>query len=136
MWLTWYSLPQLNESEETDVEVTWEDQEKINTFSKLNSRLQDLEENYEEKKKEKEYLEDLASELELADEDELVKFRIGDSFFSIRLDEAQERIESQGAELETDLKAIRDELEGIESKMTDLKALLYAKFGKSINLER
>ena len=64
---------QLQEGDETEAEVTWEDQRNINTFSKLNIRLDSLEDKYKDKKRELEYLEDLVSELELADEDEKIK---------------------------------------------------------------
>ena len=59
--------------EETDVDVSWEDQQNINSFSKLNLKLDRLEETQTETKREKEYLDDLSTELELADEDELFK---------------------------------------------------------------
>jgi len=66
----------LAQEEENDdaAEVTWEDQQRINTFSKLNTRMRNLEEKLEELKREKEALDDLAMELELADEDEPVLY--------------------------------------------------------------
>merc|ERR1711879_762313 len=54
-----------NDAEE-DVEVERADQEKINAFSSLNHRLNDIEDLLELKKDEKEQLEDLSMELELA----------------------------------------------------------------------
>ena len=63
----------LNEGEDNESQVTWEDQNNINKFSKLNVRLDALDTKYEAKKTEKEYLEDLSNELELADEEELIK---------------------------------------------------------------
>lgn len=63
----------LNEGEDNESQVTWEDQNNINKFSKLNVRLDTLDVKYEAKKTEKEYLEDLSNELELADEEELIK---------------------------------------------------------------
>jgi hypothetical protein len=41
---------QIPKEQETDQEVTWEDQQKINVFSRLNVTFQDLEELYKEKK--------------------------------------------------------------------------------------
>ncbi|KAJ3052511.1 hypothetical protein HK097_006113 [Rhizophlyctis rosea] len=126
----------LREGEEADAEVTWEDQQNINAFSKLNGRLEALDEIYQEKKKEKEYLEDLTQELELADEDESVKYRIGDAYVSITLDEANERITAENSELSTELDGITSKMETINKEMAKLKAILYGKFGKSINLEK
>lgn len=59
----------LKSEEETDVPVTWEDQQKINSFSKYVSRLEKRETELVKKTQEREYLEDLETELELSDED-------------------------------------------------------------------
>ncbi|KAJ3276496.1 hypothetical protein HK104_003657 [Borealophlyctis nickersoniae] len=129
-------MQMLKEGEEADAEVTWEDQQNINSFSKLNARLDQIEEIYQEKKKEKEYLEDLESELELADEDELIKYRIGDAFVSLPLEECNERIASESAEISGELDKLSAKMVDIGKEMAKLKAILYGKFGKSINLER
>eukprot|EP00842_Homolaphlyctis_polyrhiza_P004439 jgi/Hompol1/4997/HPOL_001099-RA len=130
------SVKLLKEEDENDAEVTHEDQLSINMFSKLNIRLEYQEEIYDGKKKEREYLEDLSSELELADEDELIKYRIGDAYVSIPLPQAMERIKVEQEALDGDLGAVSTKISEIKSEMSRLKALLYAKFGKSINLEK
>ena len=43
-------LTQLKENEEVNAEVTWEDQQNINSFRKLVSKYNDIEEQYEHKK--------------------------------------------------------------------------------------
>ena len=48
--MTTIKLPQINEDEEVNAEVTWEDQQNINSFSKLVSKYNDIEEQYEHKK--------------------------------------------------------------------------------------
>jgi prefoldin subunit 4 len=118
-----------------DTEVRREDQEKINRFSRLHQRETVLEEKLKGKQKDKEDLEEISTELELADEDELVPYKIGDSFVHLPLEEAQtllasstERIDSEVAKLEETLSDLRDE-------MQQLKVALYARFGRSINLE-
>lgn len=63
----------LPEGETNDVEVQWEDQKRINTFSKLNSKLEEYEEQLKGFKTEKEYLDDVSMEMELVDEDEMVQ---------------------------------------------------------------
>ncbi|KAB8300565.1 hypothetical protein EYC80_000723 [Monilinia laxa] len=63
-----------------EVEVRREDQDKINRFSRLHQRELGLEDELKLKNKEKEDLEDVSGELELADEDELIPYKIGDSF--------------------------------------------------------
>ncbi|KAF9900642.1 hypothetical protein EC991_007068 [Linnemannia zychae] len=124
------------EDEEGDIQVSWQDQENINTFSKYNAKLQDLEEAYENKKTEKEYLDDLAMELELADEDEPVKYRIGEAFVSLSLEAAQERISKSQEELDQDIEGLKAQMDEAVEKMEGLKKVLYARFGNAINLEK
>ena len=63
------------------------------------------------------------------------RYKIGDTFVSLPLPEVQdllikstERIEESVSETEERLGAVREEMQG-------LKVALYARFGKSINLE-
>ncbi|TPX32037.1 hypothetical protein SmJEL517_g04774 [Synchytrium microbalum] len=129
-------LRHLAPHEETETEVTREDQQNINTFSKLTAKLDDLELVYDSKKKEKEYLDDLVQELELADEDELIKYRIGDSFFSLTLPECMERISKENSFMDTELEDVQTKMSDIQETLQKLKATLYAKFGKAINLDK
>ncbi|KAJ3173814.1 hypothetical protein HK101_011025 [Irineochytrium annulatum] len=124
------------EEPETEIEVTRDDQNNINSFAKMNARMSDLEEVVDGKKKQKEDLDDLEGELELADEDELIKYRIGEAFISLSLTQCQERIQSEKEEIEGELTEIEGEMETLRAQMDGLKATLYGKFGKSINLER
>ncbi|KAL1921177.1 uncharacterized protein VTP21DRAFT_10893 [Calcarisporiella thermophila] len=126
----------LKEDEEVEVEVSWEDQKNINTFSKLNAKIDDLEDEYQKKKQEKEYLDDLSTELELADEDEPVKYRVGDAFVHLSLSQAQERIEQEQASLDQQIEALGREIENVRGRMTELKTVLYGKFKNAINLEK
>ncbi|CAI2164341.1 9659_t:CDS:2 [Funneliformis geosporum] len=126
----------LNQEEEVDAEVTWEDQQKINSFSKLNAKYSDLEETYNAKKQEKEFLDDLTSELELADKVELIKYKIGESFINIPAEQAIERIEKDKEILIQDLEQLKHNMDDMTDQMRQLKAHLYGKFGKAINLEK
>ncbi|KAI7905068.1 Prefoldin beta-like protein, partial [Cokeromyces recurvatus] len=91
----------LDKKEETDgdVEVTWVDQERINEFSRYNAKIDDLEEQYEKLKQEKEYLDDVAMELELVDEDEAVRYKVGDAFIHVSASEAIEKVEKDSEKL-------------------------------------
>ncbi|CEI98310.1 hypothetical protein RMCBS344292_12421 [Rhizopus microsporus] len=132
------NIRMLNEKEEADgdVEVTWIDQERINEFSKYNAKIDDFEEEYEKLKKEKEYLDDVAMELELADEDEPVRYKIGDAFVHISVSEATERIEKDSERLDLLIEEAKQNIDKVQEKMDELKKLLYAKFGNAINLEK
>ncbi|KAE8538503.1 hypothetical protein D1P53_004864 [Cryptococcus gattii VGV] len=114
------------EDEGDGVEVAWEDQQRINTFSKLNNRLSDIQDLLKVKNEEKEYYDDLSTELELADEDnpQPVLYKIGEAFFYLPLRDARRQLNG-------DLKKYEKEIEGLESKarecengMKELKVLL------------
>ncbi|KAJ1666323.1 hypothetical protein IW140_005195 [Coemansia sp. RSA 1813] len=129
-------FPLLQREDEGDTEVTWEDQQRINTFSKLNTRLERLEAEYKKQKTEKEYLDDLSMEIELLDEDLPVPYKIGDAFVMLPLEEAQERVEREKETIDQHVEDLDSQISEISSKMEDLKKALYKRFGKSINLER
>lgn len=106
--------------------------------------------------KEKEDLDDVSNELELADEDEKIpyvavarvtqeplrsgllttaRYKIGDSFVSLPLPEVQEMLSTSTAKIEEDVAALEEKLGTIRDEQNDLKVELYARFGRSINLE-
>ena len=59
-----------------EVEVRREDQDKINKFSRLHQQEGNLEEELKTKQKDKEDLEEISNELELADEDDKIQYGI------------------------------------------------------------
>ncbi|KAL1860916.1 hypothetical protein Plec18167_003803 [Paecilomyces lecythidis] len=118
-----------------DTEVRREDQEKINRFSRLHQRETTLEELLKAKQKDKEDLEEVSTELELADEDELVPYKIGDSFVSLPLPEAQSLLATSTEKIEEEVSKLEESLGEIREELQRLKVALYARFGRSINLE-
>ncbi|KAL4871318.1 hypothetical protein BDV12DRAFT_183935 [Aspergillus spectabilis] len=118
-----------------DTEVRREDQEKINRFSRLHQRETILEESLKGKQKDKEDLEEISTELELADEDELVPYKIGDSFVHLPLEEAQVLLSSSTEEIDSEVAKLEETLGELRDEMQQLKVALYARFGRSINLE-
>ncbi|KAI0786643.1 Prefoldin subunit 4 [Abortiporus biennis] len=120
---------------EDNAEVTWEDQQRINSFSKLNTRARGIEEKIEALKQEKEALDDLSMELELADEDELVMYRVGEAFVHIPHNRALKRLARDQATLDKELSKLSSSVENCEKEMKELKVVLYAKFGRAINLD-
>ncbi|KAJ2161741.1 hypothetical protein GGF46_001245 [Coemansia sp. RSA 552] len=129
-------FPLLDREEERNAEVTWEDQKQINEFSRLNARLETLEEEYRNQKEEMEYLDDLSMEVELMDEDEKVPYRIGDAFVLVSLEAAQERVEKSKDKIDQHVADLDKQIAGTQDQMEVLKKSLYAKFGQAINLER
>ncbi|KAL9121244.1 MAG: hypothetical protein Q9187_002199 [Circinaria calcarea] len=118
-------------------EVRREDQDKINRFSRLHQREMLLEEELKTKAKDKEDLDEVSNELELADEDDKIpqvpSYR--DSFVSLPLPEVQEMLASSTAKIEEAVLAVEEKLSGVREEMQELKVALYARFGRSINLE-
>ncbi|KAK3344346.1 hypothetical protein B0T25DRAFT_556786 [Lasiosphaeria hispida] len=55
-----------------EIEVRREDQDKINKFSRLHQHELSIEEELKAKNKEKEELDDITAELELADDDDII----------------------------------------------------------------
>ncbi|KAI4731647.1 Prefoldin, subunit 4 [Aureobasidium sp. EXF-10728] len=141
------------EGEET--EVRREDQDKINRFSTLHQKEKLLQAELKTKEvlsilsldsrdkfadtvfiqKEKEDLEEVSSELELADEDEKVSYKIGDSFFLLPLPEVQELLTASVEKIDGDVTAVEEKLGELREEMQQLKTALYGRFGRSINLE-
>ncbi|KAJ3761964.1 Prefoldin subunit 4 [Lentinula raphanica] len=116
-------------------EVTWEDQQKINLFSKLNTRMKGYEAKMETARQEQEALDDLSTELELADEDEPVLYRIGETYLHMPLNQAMKRLEKDRADLDASYSKLSDSSQKCETEMKQLKVALYAKFGTAINLD-
>ncbi|KAH7367343.1 Prefoldin subunit-domain-containing protein [Plectosphaerella cucumerina] len=118
-----------------EVQVRREDQDKINRFSRLHQRELTLQEELKLKMKEKEELDDLNLELELIDEEDKVPYKIGDTYFHILQPQAIELLGEASAKMEEEVEDIESKLETLKEEMTELKVALYARFGKSINLE-
>ncbi|KAF8247492.1 Prefoldin, subunit 4 [Wilcoxina mikolae CBS 423.85] len=115
--------------------LTRADQDKINRFSTLHQKQSSLQTELESKHQEKEYLTDVTSELELADEDELVPYKIGDSFLHLPLEEVQELLEKSTEKIDEEIAEIEKRIDGNRQVMDGLKVELYEKFGKAINLD-
>ena len=76
------------------VNVTFEDQQKINKFARNTSRITELKEEIDVKKKQLQNLEDACEDIMLADDDCLmIPYQIGDVFISHSQEETQEMLE-------------------------------------------
>ncbi|PYH79361.1 prefoldin subunit 4 [Aspergillus uvarum CBS 121591] len=128
-------LSKEDEARGEDNEVRREDQEKINRFSRLHQRETVLEEQLKLKQKDKEDLEEISTELELADEDDLIPYKIGDSFFHLPLEEAQSLLATSTEQIDAEVSKLEENLGDLREELQQLKVALYARFGRSINLE-
>ncbi|XP_071701120.1 probable prefoldin subunit 4 [Rutidosis leptorrhynchoides] len=118
----------------SETEVTWEDQQNINKFGRLNNRYHELEDEIKIAKEANENFEDASNELILTDE-EVVRFQIGEVFAHLPKDEVETRIEQMQETTAKHLQQLMEEKELIIFQMAELKKILYAKFKESINLE-
>ncbi|KAK3024582.1 hypothetical protein RJ639_044324, partial [Escallonia herrerae] len=139
----------------SDSEVTWEDQQNINKFGRLNNRFHELEdeikickvlpfhhsqasvvedEPWRVPEETNENFEDASNELILTDE-EVVRFQIGEVFAHVPKEEVERRIEQMKETTDRNLEKLEQEKEMILAQMAELKKILYGKFKDSINLE-
>lgn len=75
-------------------------------------------------------------ELELADEDVPILYKVASSFFHLSPEQASEKVTKSLESLGTAIDTLENEAETCKERMNDLKAVLYKKFGQAINLER
>ncbi|KAL6498674.1 Prefoldin subunit 4 [Orobanche gracilis] len=121
-------------SSASETEVTWEDQQNINKFGRLNNRLHELDDEIKIAKETNESLEDASNELILTDED-IVRFQIGEVFAHVPRDDVEARIEDMKEATGKNLEKLEEEKESVVAQMSELKKILYGKFKDSINLE-
>ncbi|KAF8547228.1 Prefoldin, subunit 4 [Imleria badia] len=131
------NIHMLAEEEENDdaTKVTWEVQQCINTFSKLNTYLRGIEDRLEDIRQGKEAIDDLAAELELTDQDQLVRYKIGEFIFHLPLPRALDRLAKDRTDIAAQLAHLSTTADECEKGMEELKVALYAKFGRAINLD-
>ncbi|XP_028667755.1 prefoldin subunit 4 [Erpetoichthys calabaricus] len=119
-----------------DVNVTFEDQQKINKFARNTSRMTELREEIESKKKSLQNLEDASEDIMMLDDDSLlIPYQIGDVFISHSQEETQEMLEAAKETLKEEIRDLEEKVGSIQQVLSDLKVQLYAKFGSNINLE-
>jgi len=86
-------------------------------------------------KQEKEAFDDLAMELELADEDQPVLYKVGEAFLHLPHHRATKRLERDQAQVDEEIAKLTELVDQCERDMKALKVELYARFGSAINLD-
>ncbi|PUZ37906.1 hypothetical protein GQ55_9G155500 [Panicum hallii var. hallii] len=124
----------MQQGDGTEAQVTWEDQQNINRFGRLNNRLHELQEDIKLAKEANENLDDAGNELILSDED-VVRFQIGEVFAHMPRDDVETRLEQMKEDAAKKLEGLEEEKESILAQMAELKKILYGKFKDAINLE-
>ncbi|KAL6037007.1 hypothetical protein STEG23_033541 [Scotinomys teguina] len=126
----------MKKADAEDVNVTFEDQQKINKFARNISPITELKEEIEVKKKHLQNLEDTCDDILLADDDCLmIPYQIGDVFINHSQEETQEMLEEAKRTLQGEIDALESRVASIQRVLADLNMQLYEKFGSNINLE-
>ncbi|XP_059179584.1 prefoldin subunit 4-like [Physella acuta] len=121
---------------DSDAQVTYEDQQKINRFARTNARLMDFKEELAAKEKELENLKDAEEELMLAEGDaEVIPYQIGEVLVEMNVEDAQSALEKAKELCLEEIAALKQKAENHKETLNDLKTALYAKFGTNINLD-
>lgn len=63
------------------------------------------------------------------------RYKIGDSFISLPQSQALELLAASQDDIDRDVSALEQRLQRVRGEMKELKVALYARFGRSINLE-
>ncbi|CAD8046251.1 unnamed protein product [Paramecium sonneborni] len=118
-----------------NIEVDRQDQQKINSFSRLNMQYHELIRLNQARKEELSRLADGKDEMELMDDDEKIPFKFGDSFIRVNVEKARTLIDEQVVKIKKSFEEDTKKIEETLKQMNNLKAKLYAKFGSQINLD-
>jgi chaperonin cofactor prefoldin len=122
---------------ETDeeIEVRREDQERINEFGVLHRLVQDLGEDKKALQEQLNYIEDAEQEVMLAGDQQSFLVAVGSTYVPVDEGEFNSFIEKKRSVYEKKLKFVSTQAEQFEKRKAELKTVLYARFGKSINLD-
>ena len=63
------------------------------------------------------------------------RYKIGDTFIQLALPDAQSLLASSTEDIDAEVGKLEDSLGELRDELGSLKAALYARFGRSINLE-
>ncbi|XP_043585889.1 prefoldin subunit 4 [Bombus pyrosoma] len=120
---------------DSDVYITYEDQQKINKFARQNAKMDDLKEELKVKQNELKNLEDACDEIVLLDEDAKIPYYIGEVFIYEDLEKTQNYLDEIKEKKKKEISNLESKCVDLKNIITELKTQLYAKFGSRINLE-
>ena len=127
--------PQSQGINDDDVQISYQDQSKINSFAINNTKLHDFQDELAEKKKELENLSEAIDELVLIDENEIIPYQHGEIYTYLPVSDANKELEKNKALIVEEIRNLEAKIAGVKSILSELKTQLYAKFGNKINLE-
>ncbi|XP_018574529.1 probable prefoldin subunit 4 isoform X2 [Anoplophora glabripennis] len=120
---------------DSDVHITYEDQQRINRFARLNAKLDDYKEEIKIKENDLKSLEEACDEIALFDEDEQIPYLVGEVFIYQNTETTQDCLEEAKKRIEKEIKELKGKSNEVRDIMGELKSHLYGRFGSHINLE-
>ncbi|XP_044736352.1 probable prefoldin subunit 4 [Chrysoperla carnea] len=121
---------------DSDVHITFEDQQKINKFARHNAKMEDYKNELKTKENELKSLEEAIEETSLLDElEDKIPYLVGEVFIYQNVETTQKCLEEAKAAKESEIQALKQKCTDLKNLMSELKAQLYGKFGNHINLE-
>lgn len=73
--------------QDSDVHISYEDQQKINKFARLNAKVDDIKDELKVKQNDMKNFEEAVEELSLADDSEKIPYLVGEVFFCQSLED-------------------------------------------------
>ncbi|KAJ3661877.1 hypothetical protein Zmor_006255 [Zophobas morio] len=120
---------------DSDVHISYEDQQKINKFARLNAKLEDLKEEVKVKENDLKSIEEACEEVVLFDDEEKIPYLVGEVFIHQDVETTQQCLEEAKKRIEQNMTDLKNQCDEVKNQMGDLKSYLYGKFGSHINLE-
>ncbi|KAF9803051.1 hypothetical protein SFRURICE_012296 [Spodoptera frugiperda] len=120
---------------DSDVHISFEDQQKINKFARLNAKVDDFKDELKVKQNDMKNLEEAVEELSLADDADKIPYLIGEVFICQGLEDTLKSLEDAKTRKVNEISELEAKCDELKSQMAELKAHLYGKFGSHINLE-
>lgn len=112
------------------LEVSAEDQKRINKFGNLSSQVAALKVELDEVTDKKTKYENAKEDLELDEPEGDVPYKLGGVFIELSADDATAELEKDIDELAKREDYLRTEIGTRKAEMKELRAVLYGKFGK------
>jgi prefoldin subunit 4 len=125
----------LAKEEESNAEVTWEDQKMMNTYGRLNAKMHDFEAELKMKQEMINNIQDASNELLLADDDANLKYQVGEVYIDISKDNADQILQKEEEKLKNEVERLQEAIDFIKQTLAQYKVKLYSKFRNAINLE-
>ena len=128
----------MDEAGKQQPQVRLEDQRMINEFGLNVQRMEELNNEVSDLKADYEAMEDIEDEMLLSSgssNDSLRRIKMGDGFVHVDEEYFDTFIEQMQEKVKDKMKKLTEELATLTARQSELKKILYGRFGSNINLE-